>query len=144
MRQRCHNPEHAAFANYGGRGIRVCDRWLHSLVAFVQDMGAKPTPLHEIDRIDNDRGYEPGNCRWVTRSENDRNRRSTVWVTFEGQQRRLADLCEQFGVRDDTALFRMRRLGWSAERTFREPVRSMAPNGSVALRPRRRSPCVTR
>jgi hypothetical protein len=122
MRLRCLVPTNAAYADYGGRGITVCDRWKDSPENFLADMGPKPSPKHELDRIDNDRGYEPSNCRWVTRSENDRNRRSTVWVTFDGERRRWADLCEQFGVAGDTAKWRMKNLGWSAERTFRTPV----------------------
>lgn len=123
MRQRCHNPAHAAFPRYGGRGIQVCERWLHSLANFIADVGRKPSPRHELDRIDNDRGYAPGNCRWCTRSENDRNRRSTVWVTFDGQRRRFADLVDEFGVPSDTARWRISH-GMSVEQAFRTPVRA--------------------
>ena len=76
MRLRCTVPTNPRYADYGGRGIKVCERWLSSPQAFIDDMGPKPSPKHELDRIDNDRGYEPGNCRWATRKENDRNRRS--------------------------------------------------------------------
>lgn len=131
MRQRCHNPQNAAYPNYGGRGILVCERWLHSLDAFLQDMGPKPSPRHEIDRIDNDRGYEPGNCRWVTRSENDRNRRSTTWVEFQGQCRRVADLVDQFGVPGDTARWRMRH-GMTPEQAFTTPVRAKRSRRQIA------------
>lgn len=122
MRQRCHNPDNQAYPSYGARGITVCDRWLHSFDAFREDMGPKPSPQHEIDRIDNDAGYSPENCRWATRSENDRNRRSTVWVQFDGERRRFADLCEGFGVPEDTARWRLRH-GMSPEQAFRTPVR---------------------
>lgn len=142
MRLRCLVPTNAAYPDYGGRGITVCDRWLDSPENFVADMGPKPTPKHEIDRIDNNRGYEPGNCRWVTRSENDRNRRSTAWVTFDGVQRRLIDLVEEFGVPSDTARYRMQRLGWPAEQTFRTPVRPKAPNGSRSKKPPRKTVAV--
>lgn len=76
MIQRCGNARNPGFANYGGRGITVCERWL-SFENFLADMGPRPTPAHSIDRIDNDRGYEPGNCRWATVTEQNRNRRST-------------------------------------------------------------------
>ena len=72
--QRCTNPKNKAWKNYGGRGITVCDRWRDSFDAFVDDMGEKPAGL-SIDRIDNERGYEPGNCRWATRAEQHANKR---------------------------------------------------------------------
>jgi hypothetical protein len=76
MIDRCHNPSAPTFASYGGRGIAVCDRWRESFAAFVADMGERPAGT-TIDRIDNDRGYEPGNCRWASMAVQSRNRRST-------------------------------------------------------------------
>ena len=73
IRARCYSPNNKGYKNYGGRGITMCDRWGESFENFMQDMGEKPKGL-TIDRIDNDGNYEPSNCRWVTRSENNRNR----------------------------------------------------------------------
>ena len=74
MKQRCYNKNVKAYPRYGGRGITVCDRWMHDFRTFLKDMGYKPFPRAQIDRIDNDGNYEPANCRWVTALENIRNR----------------------------------------------------------------------
>ncbi len=73
MLGRCHTSTHASYCHYGGRGITVCDRWKNSFIAFFKDMGYKPFPKAQIDRIDNNGNYEPGNCRWVLQAVNCRN-----------------------------------------------------------------------
>jgi len=78
MKERCNNPQNKSYKNYGGRGIKVCERWEKSFLYFFQDMGKRPSNKHEIDRIDNDGNYEPDNCRWTTRLSNARNKRNNV------------------------------------------------------------------
>jgi hypothetical protein len=74
MKDRCLNSKHKAYKYYGGRGIKVCDRWLNSFENFILDMGKKPAPELSLERIENDGNYEPGNCRWATSKEQRLNR----------------------------------------------------------------------
>jgi hypothetical protein len=75
MKRRCDNPNKKCWMDYGGRGIKVCDRWINSYENFLLDMGRKPTPFHSIDRINVNGDYEPSNCKWSTKSEQQYNRR---------------------------------------------------------------------
>lgn len=110
MRQRCGNSNDRAFANYGGRGIAVCERW-QSFTQFLQDMGECPEG-RSIDRIDNDGDYEPGNCRWATAKEQANNRRSTRWIVYRGERKTLKQWSEETGLGCDTIKERL-NSGWS-------------------------------
>lgn len=109
MTQRCHNPAHHAYDRYGGRGITVCEEWRRSFPAFVAGVGDRPSARHTLDRIDNDRGYEPGNVRWATRREQQRNMRSNALLTFDGETRPLAEWMERLGVSEGVYRGRVRK-----------------------------------
>jgi hypothetical protein len=111
MIQRTTNPRNKRFADYGGRGITVCDRW-RSFENFYADMGPKPTPSHQIDRIRNEGNYEPGNCRWATKTEQARNKRTNRVIEFNGQFLTLAAWSEISGIKYTTIRNRLDR-GWS-------------------------------
>lgn len=107
MLDRCRNPKSRAYADYGGRGIRVCERW-KAYKNFAADMGPRP-PRMTLDRIDNNGNYEPGNCRWATKKEQQRNQRRAVYVTIEGQRYRAIELADQSGLKSDTIIARAKR-----------------------------------
>lgn len=108
-KRRCSNPSHPSFARYGGRGIRMCDEWMEDFAAFLAHVGPRPSSEHSIDRIDNDGNYEPGNVRWATRREQQRNRRNTVTVLVDGRRRPLVAVAEETGVNAATLRARVKR-----------------------------------
>lgn len=99
MRYRCLNPDNPQYFRYGGRGITVCDRWKDSFENFVADMGERPSNQHSIDRIDNNKGYSPENCRWATRKEQCNNRRSNINLTYKGETKTLKQWCELYNMK---------------------------------------------
>lgn len=115
IKKRCYNKKARNYERYGGRGIRVCERWLHSFTNFYADMGARPSQAHQIERNDNGGNYCPENCRWATRSEQARNRRSSVLITVNEQTLTLLDWCERLGTTTDAIRSRVIRNGSSYE-----------------------------
>lgn len=103
IKDRCYNVNNPQYKDWGGRGIRVCDRWLESFENFFEDMGLKPTSKHSIDRWpNNDGNYEPGNCRWGTIPEQNRGRRSNRWIEFNGKRLVQKDWSILIGVSEHT------------------------------------------
>lgn len=99
IKARCYRKTHVKFNSYGGRGIKVCDRWLSSFESFFNDMGSKPTASHSIDRIDVNGNYTPGNCRWATISEQANNKRQTVWITYNGLKCSMKEFSNKVGCK---------------------------------------------
>lgn len=106
MRQRCRNPNATQFSDYGGRGVSICAAW-EDYATFERDMSPRPSGT-TIDRINNDEGYSPENCRWATRKEQQRNRRCARYVTIEGDRHLVAALAERSGLKADTILARVK------------------------------------
>lgn len=127
MKSRCTNPSNRQWADYGGRGITVCQRWADSFEAFLEDMGPRPSAKHQIDRTNNDRGYEPGNCRWVLSKTNNSNKRSNRIIEFQGQARTLTEWARQIGIGEPTLWIRLSDLGWSVERALTTPSTAKRP-----------------
>lgn len=124
MRQRCQNPSNHAYGKYGARGIDVCERW-NTFENFLEDMGPKPTHDHSIERIDNNGGYRPDNCRWATNREQCNNRRTNARIIFNGETRTIAQWASITGIHHSTIWNRARR-GWSPDKILTTPTRRMA------------------
>jgi hypothetical protein len=125
MLKRCYNPHVVYFKNYGGRGITVCQQWRDSFQVFLADMGSRPGKGYSVDRIDNDKGYEPGNCQWATRAKQSRNKRNNHWVTYKGQRMILTDAARDAGLDHRLLIYRI-RAGWPESEWFRPVKKSRA------------------
>lgn len=112
MKQRCENPKHKNYADYGARGIRVCEQWRNSFENFLSDIGRAPSNKHTIDRILNDRGYEPDNVRWATRREQSHNSSNTRWIEYKGDRRTVGQWAEYLDIPASTISARLQR-GWT-------------------------------
>lgn len=121
MLERCQKPTHHAYARYGGRGIAVCDRWASEggYTRFLDDMGRRPDGL-SLDRIDNDSGYSPENCRWATRKTQGLNRSTNVMLTHNGKTMPVSEWSLSVGLTDGTLRERLRR-GWEVEKALNTP-----------------------
>jgi hypothetical protein len=119
MLERCLNPHDGGFPHYGGRGIAVCERW-HTFAHFFADMGACPEGL-TIERIDNDQGYFPGNCRWATRHEQANNTRRTRYLTLHGVRQTMTAWSQETGWKVKTIESRLRR-GLTEEEALTRPL----------------------
>jgi len=122
MLRRCHNPHCDNYANYGGRGITVCERWL-TLEQFLEDMGTRPSSEHSIERRDNDGNYEPSNCYWATPKEQARNRRNNRMLTYNGRTLCVAEWAEELGIVPNRIHNRL-QLGWSDEKIITVAIAS--------------------
>lgn len=125
LKARCQDKKWKDYKNYGGRGIKTCDRWLifvnfyedmyDSYLKHVEEFGEKNTTL---DRRDNDKGYTKENCRWATYKEQNNNRRNVLYVTYNGETKLLKDWAIKLNINYITLYWRLYKLNWSIEKTF--------------------------
>lgn len=122
MKSRCLNPNHSRYADWGEKGITICERWIGSFENFLADMGEVPSPYHTLDRWPNLNGnYEPSNCRWATRSEQQRNRRDNKMLTFKERTQSTYAWADETGL--PVYVIRNRtNNGWTPENALTTPV----------------------
>jgi len=130
LKDRCLNPSDRAYKHYGARGITICNEWRDSFAAFLRDMGHRPAGM-TLDRIDNNLGYSPQNCRWTTWQNQQRNKRSNHLVTLNGETLCLSEWAERQGFNEGIILYRLSH-GWTPEEAILTPVRPItrAPVGN--------------
>jgi|ERR1700690_671018 len=130
MKSRCNNPKDTCYANYGGRGIKVCDRWNESFRNFFEDMGEAPSKIHTIERIEVNLGYSKDNCRWATMEEQANNKRNNRMLTFNGVTKSMAMWAKDL----DMSYFLLRKRlydGWTMEQAVNSPSGTRIKVGSV-------------
>ena len=117
MRARCMNKKSPAYEKYRLNGITVCARWADSFPNFLADMGECPNESMTLDRINNNLGYTPENCRWATRSEQGNNKSNNRQITFNGKTQGVLAWSQETGIKQTNILNRL-YMGWSVERTL--------------------------
>jgi hypothetical protein len=122
MKTRCSNPSSEKWEDYGGRGIKVCDRWANSFESFFADMGEPPTAQHSIDRDNVNGDYEPGNCRWATPAQQARNRRNNRILKLGNKSQCVDQWAAETGIPKGT-LHKRIILGWSDDQVLTTPRR---------------------
>lgn len=123
MLTRCYNNKSKSYKHYGGRGIKVCRRWRNSFENFYADMGDKPGAGYSIERIDNNKGYSPDNCKWATKKEQAQNKRSVVKISVNGETHTIPEWAKIIGADYRLIHARIYKLGWSKEKAVSTPPR---------------------
>ena len=126
MKSRCHCETDSHYKLYGARGIRVCEKWRESFIAFYRDVGQRPSPGHTLERINNAGSYEPGNVKWATWKEQGRNKSTNRLIEHLGESKTLAQWADLAGINYHTLHSRL-RSGWGFAEAVTKPVGSIRP-----------------
>lgn len=126
IKDRCNNPKNSKYARYGGRGIKMCDKWSESFQSFLDDVGKRPKNKSSIDRIDVNRGYEPGNVRWATQLEQMKNTSKNRIVYIGGVGKPVAEWCHINNLDPEVAYGRLARCRMSEEDAVTLPKRKIS------------------
>lgn len=118
MINRCSNKNSDDYKDYGGRGIKVCDRWRNDFTEFLKDMGERPSKLHSIDRIDVDGDYDPTNCRWDDKKEQAENRRNNLYYEYKGEILSINEWANKYNMSPKLLYARLNTQGWSIEKSL--------------------------
>lgn len=127
MKQRCENPNSDSYKAYGGRGIKVCEEWSNDFVPFYEWAMANgydenaPHGECTIDRIDNNKGYSPDNCRWITIKEQANNKQQSVWVEINGESKTVKTWCDIYKINYGCVMHRIHHMGWDAVKAITTP-----------------------
>ena len=121
MLARCYDEKNISYPHYGAKGIKVCERWRTSFEHFLADLGERPSRKYSLERNDSSKDYVPGNCRWATRVEQNRNRSSNVWIKVGVERLLLADWAKRLGTGESTIINRIKR-GWTEKEAVTIPV----------------------
>jgi hypothetical protein len=132
MRARCFRQSSPRYEKYGGRGITVCSRWM-KFENFYADMGPRPSLKHQLNRINNDGNYEPGNCEWVPHQKQQRNTSRSRWLTFQERTLTMAEWADITGFSQDVIQQRLDKYHWPIERALTEPLRKVSRRKSSTL-----------
>jgi hypothetical protein len=121
LKHRCLNPNDKSYKHYGGRGIKICDRWINSFENFINDLGWRPSKNYSLERIDYNKDYCPENCKWILKSEQSKNCRRVKLIDYDNQKYCLTDLCKKLGLSYSTMRHRVYDLKMPFEEAIKYP-----------------------
>jgi len=132
MKQRCNDAASPSYDRYGGRGIKVCDRWVSSYENFLADMGRCPAPRYSLNRKDNDGPYSPENCEWASPIAQANNRKGNRHVMINGESRTIAEWCAKTGANRNLVYQRIKK-GWNPSRALSDPPIPHGDRNKIAI-----------